>query len=148
MSFVKWWPTQHAFPRSAILTEMVSIAVAISSWLFFSEEPFLSREIPDTSWVRTSLAIVLADCGGQLKTLRAYAVFSRCFCTSSPLPARLSLIPSKSLIDFGGVVEAATRVSRLLSVGVAKPSMANYLDFQSSSGSSYCVTPGCHAKTA
>ena len=49
MSLVKWWPTQQALPRSAILTEMVSIAVAISSWLFCSEVVLLLSDIPDMS---------------------------------------------------------------------------------------------------
>ena len=49
MSLVKWWPTQQALPRSAILTEMVSIAVAISSWLFCSEAVLLLSDIPDMS---------------------------------------------------------------------------------------------------
>lgn len=54
MSLVKWWPTQHAFPKSAIFTEMVSIADAISSGLF-SGDPLLLSEMPEISWVRTSL---------------------------------------------------------------------------------------------
>ena len=54
ISFVKWWPVQHAFPKSAILTEMMSNAVA-SSAFFFSEELVLSRDMPETSRVRISL---------------------------------------------------------------------------------------------
>jgi hypothetical protein len=56
MSFVKWWPTQHALPRSAILTEMVSKAVA-SSCFFFSEDVVgpLSSEMLEMSLVKTSL---------------------------------------------------------------------------------------------
>lgn len=39
----------------------------------------------------------------------SYAVFSRCFCTSSPfLPELGSRMPSISRIDFGGVAEAIT----------------------------------------
>jgi hypothetical protein len=57
MSFVKWCPTQQAFPRSAILTEMVSNACSTccSSSLFPAEPLDLSRLIPDTSLVRRSL---------------------------------------------------------------------------------------------
>ncbi len=79
---------------------------------------------------------------------QAYAVFSRCFCTSSPLPATLSLIPSKSLIDFGGVVEATAPVVRLPSLRRTEFYWEKYLGFHSSSGSSYCETPGCPARTA
>ena len=57
MSFVKWCPTQQAFPRSAILTEMVSIAFAISSWLVSFGEAVLFREIPDIVCERFSLDI-------------------------------------------------------------------------------------------
>lgn len=61
MSLVKWWPTQHALPRSAILTEIVS--KARSSTIFspevsvFEEEVVLdlSRLIPETSLVKRSL---------------------------------------------------------------------------------------------
>lgn len=69
MSFVKWWFTQQALPRSAILTLMMSNACISSAFLFSpvaEGEPGLSSEIPETSLVRIS------------------AVFSRCFCLSSP----------------------------------------------------------------
>ena len=46
MSLVKWWPTQQAFPRSAILTEMMSMP-GVSG--------VLSRDIPETSRSRLSL---------------------------------------------------------------------------------------------
>lgn len=67
MSFVKWWFTQQAFPRSAILTLMTSKACKSSAFLFspVEEELDLSREIPETSFVRRS------------------ADFSLCFCLSS-----------------------------------------------------------------
>lgn len=57
MSFVKWCDTQQAFPKSAILTLMI----APLRFLFFvsaavlAMPPVLSREIPDTSFVRISL---------------------------------------------------------------------------------------------
>lgn len=52
MSLVKWWPTQQAFPRSAIFTEMIS--PIISSTGVWSRD-FLSNEIPDTSLSNKSL---------------------------------------------------------------------------------------------
>jgi hypothetical protein len=57
MSFVKWCPTQQAFPRSAILTEMVSKAFSTccSSSVFPPGLLDLSRLMPDTSFVRRSL---------------------------------------------------------------------------------------------
>lgn len=59
MSFVKWWPTQHAFPRSAILTEMISAARSGSVDLGWEgcvlEGALLSRLMPDTSSVMMSL---------------------------------------------------------------------------------------------
>jgi hypothetical protein len=65
MSLVKWWLTQQALPRSAILTLMMSQA-CMSSALRFSPVveggvAVLSSEMPETSLVRIS------------------AVFSRCF---------------------------------------------------------------------
>lgn len=59
MSLVKWWLTQQALPRSAILTLMISKPWA-SSALRLSpadEDPddALSSEIPETSLVRMSL---------------------------------------------------------------------------------------------
>lgn len=59
ISFVKWWFTQQALPRSAILTLMTSNPK--SSAFRFSpvdddeELEDLSREMPDTSFVRRSL---------------------------------------------------------------------------------------------
>jgi hypothetical protein len=57
---VKWCPTQQAFPRSAILTEMVSNAAsaACSRSVFDEALLFLSRLMPDTSFVRRSLVDV------------------------------------------------------------------------------------------
>jgi hypothetical protein len=57
MSFVKWCPTQQAFPRSAILTEMVSNAASAACSRSDFDEALLplSRLIPDTSLVRRSL---------------------------------------------------------------------------------------------
>ncbi len=71
MSLVKWWFTQQAFPRSAILTLIMSQA-CMSSALRFSPAvergvAALSSEMPDTSLVNRS------------------AVFSRCFWFSSVL---------------------------------------------------------------
>lgn len=59
ISFVKWWFTQQALPKSAILTLMTSKPK--SSAFRFSpvdedeELEDLSREMPDTSFVRRSL---------------------------------------------------------------------------------------------
>lgn len=71
MSLVKWWLTQQALPRSAILTLIMSQA-CMSSALRFSpvvDEGVvaLSSEIPETSLVKMS------------------AVFSLCFWFSSGL---------------------------------------------------------------
>ena len=57
MSLVKWCPTQHAFPRSAIFTEMVSKAFSTccSNSVFPEELLDLSRLMPETSLVRRSL---------------------------------------------------------------------------------------------
>ena len=55
---MKWCPTQQAFPRSAILTEIVSIAFAMSSWLVSFGEADLFREIPDIVWERFSLDVL------------------------------------------------------------------------------------------
>ena len=60
ISFVKWWFTQQALPRSAILT-LMTLSRPKSSALRFSpvededELEDLSREMPDTSFVRRSL---------------------------------------------------------------------------------------------
>lgn len=59
ISFVKWWFTQQALPRSAILTLITSRPK--SSAFRFSpvdddeELEDLSKEMPDTSFVRRSL---------------------------------------------------------------------------------------------
>lgn len=61
MSLVKWWLTQHALPRSAILTLIMSKACASSALRFspadvvVDEDEDLSRDMPDTSLVRRSL---------------------------------------------------------------------------------------------
>lgn len=58
---MKWWLTQHALPKSAILTLMTSRLRPMSSALRFSpaeddeELEDLSREIPEMSLVRRSL---------------------------------------------------------------------------------------------
>lgn len=64
---MKWCPTQQAFPRSAILTDIVSIALATSSWLVSIGEADLFREIPDMVWERFSLEIMSAqlDCAEE-----------------------------------------------------------------------------------
>lgn len=57
MSFVKWWLTQQAFPRSAIFTLITSI-LNCSSTLRFSpvrEVLLVFSEMPETSRVRRSL---------------------------------------------------------------------------------------------
>jgi hypothetical protein len=73
MSFVKWCPTQQAFPRSAILTEMVSNAFSTccSSSVFPEEVLDLSRLIPDTSFVRRSLRQVSPSLDMGLYNLRS-----------------------------------------------------------------------------
>jgi len=56
MSFVKWWFTQHALPRSAILTLMMSSPMVSSALRFSPDElPDRSSVMPDTSFVRMSL---------------------------------------------------------------------------------------------
>lgn len=70
ISFVKWCPTQQAFPRSAILTDMVSIALARSSWLVSFGEADLLREIPDMVWERFSLDILSGLYGRKSVHLR------------------------------------------------------------------------------
>ena len=55
ISFVKWCPTQHAFPRSAIFTEIMSMS--ISSWLDGFEGADLFRDIPDIVCDRFSLHV-------------------------------------------------------------------------------------------
>lgn len=57
ISFVKWWLTQQALPRSAILTLMTS-SLNGSSALRFSpvaEASLVFSEMPDTSRLRRSL---------------------------------------------------------------------------------------------
>ena len=61
ISFVKWWPTQQAFPRSAILTDIVSKALAVSSWLVSFGEADLFKEIPDMVCERFSLHVLSAQ---------------------------------------------------------------------------------------
>lgn len=60
MSFVKWCPTQQAFPRSAILTEIFSNARSgvFSADFSFEDVDCLSRLMSDTSLVRRSLCSV------------------------------------------------------------------------------------------
>lgn len=71
---MKWCPTQHAFPRSAIFTDIVSIAVARSFWLFSFGDEDLFREIPDMVCDRFSLDnISFYIC---MNKVIAYAVFS------------------------------------------------------------------------
>jgi hypothetical protein len=65
MSLVKWWFTQQALPRSAILTEMMSNGFASSALRFSPVPGVLSSEMPDTWFVIMS------------------AVRSRCLCLSS-----------------------------------------------------------------
>ncbi len=55
MSLVKWWPTQHALPRSAILTEMISCWAASSAFFFSDEVGPLSNEMLEMSLVKVSL---------------------------------------------------------------------------------------------
>lgn len=62
MSLVKWWPTQQALPRSAILTEMVSmdtssasLSAVVASVSGFDGLLDLSRLMPDISLVKRSL---------------------------------------------------------------------------------------------
>lgn len=63
ISFVKWWLTQHALPRSAILTEMVSIAK--SSAILVGDVPSLldefPRSMPETLLARMSLDLRISS---------------------------------------------------------------------------------------
>ena len=104
---MKWCPTQQAFPRSAILTDIVSIALAMSSWLVSLGEAGLFREIPDMVWERFSLEAPLTGARCMEEGMYTYAVFSWCFWSSSVLFEGVgSARPSISRIDLGGVVEA------------------------------------------
>ena len=76
MSLVKWCPTQHALPRSAIFTEIFSNAVASFCFFFSADEVGpLSNEMLEMSLVKTSLfsksATTLAITGfvGNLRSL-------------------------------------------------------------------------------
>ena len=61
MSLVKWCPTQQALPKSAILTEIVSIEDSGSSVPFFSGVTVLLSEMPEISWVKMSLNEVVSS---------------------------------------------------------------------------------------
>jgi hypothetical protein len=52
MSLVKWWLTQQAFPRSAILTLIFSNAGSLG---FSAVDEVLSNDMPDTSLLKMSL---------------------------------------------------------------------------------------------
>lgn len=52
MSLVKWWLTQQAFPRSAILTLIFSNAGSLG---FSAVDELLSNDMPDTSLLKMSL---------------------------------------------------------------------------------------------
>lgn len=99
MSLVKWCPTQHAFPRSAIFTEMTSQAT--SSAIFSGNVGLLellfdlSRLIPEMSLVNRSLNYMSAT-RMAFMSKGAYAVFSLCFWTSSSFAG---LMPSLSAIE-------------------------------------------------
>lgn len=73
---MKWCVVQHAFPKSAILTDIFSKPVGS----FLSLEEDLSREIPETSRVRRSLPGISFI---HKESKNTYAVFSRCLCFSS-----------------------------------------------------------------
>ena len=76
---MKWCPTQQAFPRSAILTDIVSIALAISSWFDSFGEADLFREIPDMVCERFSLDSLSAQLNFLEDSIYTHAVFSWCF---------------------------------------------------------------------
>ena len=119
---MKWCPTQQAFPRSAILTEIVSIAFATSSWLVSFGEADLLREIPDIVWDRFSLDALSILLNHTRRYLYTHAVFSWWFWSSSVLVEGVgSARPSISRIDLGGVVEAAAPLITTPSSGVAGP---------------------------
>ena len=53
---MKWWPVQHAFPKSAILTDIMSNSLAESAFFLSLELVLdLSSDMPETSRVRMSL---------------------------------------------------------------------------------------------
>lgn len=86
---------------------MVSIALAISSWLVSFGEADLFREIPDMVWERFSLDILSARLNRTEEGVYTHAVFSWCFWSSSVLLEGVgSARPSISRIDLGGVVDA------------------------------------------
>lgn len=101
MSFVKWCPTQQALPKSAILTDIVS--VDRSSEPFSSEAGLeLPKSMPDTSRVSESLLNVKPTEIDSGIGVSAYAVFSLCDCISSGS----ALMPRDSSIDLPGPGEA------------------------------------------
>ena len=55
MSLVKWWFTQHALPRSAILTRMTSHEKDSSALRLSPAELALSSDMPETSFAMMSL---------------------------------------------------------------------------------------------
>ena len=101
MSFVKWCPTQQALPRSAILTDMMSMPTSSVKHICSIVE-LLSSEMPETSRSSRSLKPRLVsqrsieNFPGKIED--AYVVFSRCFCFSSSVMSA-SLIPSRSFIE-------------------------------------------------
>ena len=54
MSFVKWCPTQHALPKSAILTEIVSKDTSSAGFEVEVDEDF-PRSMPETLFASMSL---------------------------------------------------------------------------------------------
>ena len=85
ISFVKWWLTQQAFPRSAIFTEIVSIeksSANLTCSFFEGVVSDLSRSMSETSLVRISLIVVLAD---RMTLLLQY-------CLRSLLPLKFFLL--------------------------------------------------------
>jgi hypothetical protein len=72
---VKWCPTQHALPRSAILTEIISGVEAPVDLVVDGEAVVLFKEILLTSSVIISLQGLLAS-SRKNTVLSTYAVFS------------------------------------------------------------------------
>lgn len=78
MSFVKWWPTQQALPKSAILTEMLSIAKSSPSFSADEEGSVLVLSMfkPDTSLVKRSLLQISHRIYVTKRCYYTHAVFS------------------------------------------------------------------------
>ena len=100
ISFVKWWPTQQAFPRSAILTDIVSIAVFRSSSLLLFPEPVLFRDMPEMFSVKTSLThqCLKTESDGGVDGLRGLFTLLLRILSITAIARRASFFDSKHIL--------------------------------------------------